>query len=29
LGCDDERWTFGADAIGVACRAGRCTTFVR
>jgi hypothetical protein len=27
--CDDERWTFGADMIGVDCRAGRCTTFVR
>ena len=27
--CDDERWTFGADMVGVACRAGRCTTFVR
>lgn len=27
--CDDERWTFGADTIGVACRANRCTTFVR
>ena len=27
--CDDERWAFTADAVGVACRAGRCTTFVR
>jgi len=27
--CDDERWTFSADTVGVACRAGRCTTFVR
>lgn len=27
--CDDEQWTFSADMVGVACRAGRCTTFVR
>ncbi|MBI5516010.1 MAG: hypothetical protein HY909_19665 [Deltaproteobacteria bacterium] len=26
---DDERWTFTRDNVGVACRSGRCTTFVR
>lgn len=27
--CDDDRRTFDPNGIGVACRAGRCTTFVR
>lgn len=26
---DDMMWTFAAESVGVACTAGRCTTFVR